>query len=311
VVVLPVIRELTGRGHRVRALVCDFGRADRLQAAGVETTTNAAVFDAFLGASGPRLFLNAADCMALCGDEDARYYAKMGLDPRRLVVTGAPAFDHLATARAGGGGMAGKGVTIFGQGQTWVGPRSTLGHAPDAWCEELARLYRVLCRHFPDAPLRVKPHPAEAAHGIAALYERAVPADLAGRVQMLANADDNNAQLILDSALVVSFSSSVWLEARFLGRTAAYFSLRPRSGRAGAELDALGGTWIPGRGLDLTARLEPHLDRLAQRAREPAPADENVLRRYVGPPDGRAAARAASRSSARSNWPAGTSRGNW
>jgi hypothetical protein len=111
-------------------------------------------------------------------------------------------------------------------------------------------------------------------------------------VQVLVNADDN-AQLILDSALVVSFSSSVWLEARFLGRAAVYFSLRPRSGRAGAELDALGGTWIPGRGLDLTARLEPHLDRLAELAREPAPADESVLQRYVGPPDGRTAARVA------------------
>jgi len=229
--------------------------------------------------------------MAVYGDEDARHYAALGIDPQRLVVTGPPEFDHLAAARDGAE-ATGTGVTIFGQAHTWVGPRSTLGYEPDAWCDELTRLYRALSARFPGAPVRIKPHPAESAHGVAHLYERAVPEELQGIVQVLTDADDN-ARLILDSALVISFSSSVWLEARFLGRTAAYFSLRSRSGRAAAEIDALGGLWIPGRGLDLTERLVPHLDRLAQRTREPALPDDSVLRRYVGPPDGRAAVRVA------------------
>lgn len=338
VVLLPVLRELAGRGHRVQALVLDHGRAERLEAAGLATVRDAAAFDAFLAGSGPRLFLNAADqipqhplgvrcdllCraagiasltlqhatfavardvpypahlafaadrMAVCGEDDARHYAALGLDPRRLVVTGAPAFDPLALARAQDD-RAGAGVAIFGQAQTWVGPRSTLGHDQAAWREALAGLYRALAARFPGAPLRVKPHPAEAAHGLAELWAQAVPADLAGTVEVLPATTDNVA-LIQGSALVVSFSSSVWLEARCLSRAAVYFSLRGREGRAAADLAALGGLWLPGRDLDLAARLEPHLAALAGLAEAPHPADEAQLRRYVGPLDGGAAARAA------------------
>lgn len=342
VVLLPVLAGLAGRGHRVQALVLAHGRAGRLLAAGVETSSDPAALDAFLAAPGPRLFLTAADqvpqhalgvrcvllcraagvpslavqhstfaigrdipyqahlafasdCMAVCGSDDARHYAALGLDPRRLVPTGAPAFDPLARARAqarAAGAPAGAGAVIFGQAQTWVGPRSTLGHDPEAWCGELARLYAVLHARFPGAPLRVKPHPAEEAHGLAGLWERAVPPALRGAVEVLPATSDN-VELIQGSAFVASFSCSVWLEARCLDRCAAYFSLRGRDGAAGADLAALGGAWLPGRGLDLADRLAAALDDGRLRTDGPLPASDTVLERYVGPLDGGSTARVA------------------
>lgn len=233
----------------------------------------------------------AADRMAVHGDDDAAHYAASGIDPRRLVVTGAPAYDALARVRAQHLPV-GEGIAVFGQTQTWVGPRSTLGHDPEAWCAGIARLYEVLAARFPGSPVRVKPHPAEEAHGLADLWRCSVPAALTGRVEVVPPTADN-AQLIAGSALVLSFSASVWLEARCLDRAAVYFSLRDRTGAAAADLAALGGTWLPGRGLDLADRLESKLDRLAELARAPQAADEAQLRRYVGPLDGGAAARVA------------------
>jgi hypothetical protein len=342
VLMLPLIRELAGRGHRVEALVVEHGRAYRLREAGLQPTTDPSAFEAFLAADGPRLFVTGADqipqhalgvrcevlcrahgvpslalehapfslghddgfpphlafgadVMALVGSEDARRYAALGLDPGRLVVTGSPAFDHLAAVRAaaaGAGADAGAGATIFGQGHTWVGPHSSQGQDPERWRTELALLYRALATRFPGAPIRVKPHPAEPAHGTDALYVDAVPPDLAGRVEVLPT-DSDNVPLILSSALVLSFSSSVWLEARILGRAAVFFSLQPRSGRTAADIEALGGVWLPGRTSDFAARLEPHLDRLVAAVRAPRPADPAVLEAYAGPIDGRATARVA------------------
>lgn len=344
VLMLPLIRELAGRGHRVEALVVEHGRAHRLREAGVQPTTDPAAFEAFLAEAGPRLFVTGADLipqhalgvrcevlcrahgvpslalehapfalghddgfpphlafgadvMALVGSEDARRYGVLGLDPKRLVVTGSPAFDALAVARnaASGGGAragAGAGVTIFGQGHTWVGPHSSQGQDPERWRAELTLLYRALATRFPEAPIRVKPHPAEPAHGTDVLYLDAVPPDLAGRVEVLPTESDNT-PLILASSLVISFSSSVWLEARILGRAAVFFSLQPRTGRTAADIEAMGGVWLPGRTPDFAARLEPQLDRLVVAAREPGPAAVAVLEAYAGPVDGRATARVA------------------
>ncbi|MBK8167358.1 MAG: hypothetical protein IPK64_15555 [bacterium] len=339
---LPLVGELAGRGHRVEVLVVEHGRSHRLREAGVQPSTDPAAFEAFLAASGPKLFVTGADLipqhalgvrcemlcrahgvpslalehapfslghddgfpphlafgadvMALVGDEDARRYAALGLDPRRLVVTGSPAFDHLAVARETSSGThaeAVAGVTVFGQGHTWVGPHSSQRQDPQRWRAELAALYGALASRFPGAPIRVKPHPAEPAHGTDALYVDAVPPELAGRVEVLST-DSDNVPLILASSLVISFSSSVWLEARILGRTAVFFSLQPRLGRTAADIEAMGGLWLPGRTPDFAARLEPHLDRLAAEARVPRPAVGAVLDAYAGPVDGRATARVA------------------
>lgn len=342
VLLLPLITDLAGRGHRVEVLVVEHGRAHRLREAGIEPTTDPAAFERFLAVTGPRLFVTGADLvpqhalgvrcevlcrahgvpslalehapfslghddafpphlafgadvMALVGSEDARRYAALGLDPGRLVVTGSPAFDHLAAARdAAAGGVAdtGAGVTIFGQGHTWVGPHSSQRQDPERWRAELTSLYRALATRFPGAPIRVKPHPAEPAHGTDVLYADAVPPDLAGCIEVLPT-DSDNVPLILAGSLVLSFSSSVWLEARILGRPAVFFSLQPRSGRTAADIEALGGVWLPGRTPDFAARLEPHLDRLVAAVRAPRPADPAVLEAYAGPVDGRATARVA------------------
>ena len=58
---LPVLQELARRGHRVEALVVEHGRADNLRAAGLTVQVDPAALPAFLGATGPRLFLTAAD----------------------------------------------------------------------------------------------------------------------------------------------------------------------------------------------------------------------------------------------------------
>lgn len=336
---LPVLQELARRGHRVEALVVEHGRADNLRAAGLTVQVDPAALPVFLGATGPRLFLTAADmipqhalgvrCELLCrqhgvpslalehapfslghndgfpphlafgadvmavvGQEDARRYGLLGLDPRRLVVTGAPAMDGLTGMRDQARGSRGRGVTIFGQGHTWVGARSAQRCDADAWCAELASLYALLCARWPDTPLRIKPHPAEPAHGTAALYTRAIPPALAGRVQVLST-DTANRELILDSELVISFSSSVWLEARILDRAAVFLSLQQRTGRTAAHIEAMGGTWLPGRALDFTARFTPRLDELAACAVSRPPADEEILAAYAGPLDGRAAVRVA------------------
>ncbi|MBK7672847.1 MAG: hypothetical protein IPJ24_15900 [bacterium] len=230
--------------------------------------------------------------MAVVGQDDARRYGLLGLDPRRLVVTGAPAMDGLTGMRDQARGSRGRGVTIFGQGHTWVGARSAQRCDADAWCAELASLYALLCARWPDTPLRIKPHPAEPAHGTAELYTRAIPPALAGRVQVLST-DTANRELILDSELVISFSSSVWLEARILDRAAVFLSLQQRTGRTAAHIEAMGGTWLPGRALDFTARFTPRLDELAARAASRPPADEEILAAYAGPLDGRAAVRVA------------------
>lgn len=338
---LPVLRELAGRGHRTEALVVEHGRADRLRAESVPVVTDPAALTAFLAATGPRLFLTAADmipqhalgvrCVLLCreravptlslehapfslghddgfpphlafaadvmavvGREDARRYQDLGLDPRRLVVTGAPALDALTGARAAAraGDRRGRGVVIFGQGHTWVGPGSAQGRDPDEWRAALSALYALLCDRWPDAPLRVKPHPAEPAHGTAEHYTRAIVAGLTGRVEVLP-AETDNRELILGSALVISFSSSVWLEARILGRPAVFLSLQPRTGRTAADIAAMGGLWLPGREPDFAARLAPHLDALTARASAADSVDESVLSAYAGPLDGGAAARVA------------------
>ncbi len=233
-----------------------------------------------------------ADVMALIGSEDERRFATLGIDPRRLVVTGSPAFDRLAVEREAGAraAAAGTGVVIFGQGHTWVGPHSAQRLDPGAWLPAMERLYRTLAACFPGAPIRVKPHPAEPAHRTDTLYLEAVPPELSGRVEVLPT-DSDNVSLILDSALVLSFSSSVWLEARLLGRAAVFFPLQARSGRTAADIEAMGGLWLPGRAPDFAARLEPHLDRLAVAAS--APASPAVLEPYSGPVDGCACARVA------------------
>lgn len=340
VLMLPLVRELTARGHRVEVLVVEHGRGHRLRNAGIEPATDPTAFASFLAGTGPRLFVTGADlipqhalgvrCALLCrargvpslslehapfalghddgfpphlafgadvaalvGSEDERRYGALGLDPRRLVVTGSPQFDQLAVARdAAAAAGAGSGVAVFGQGHTWVGPRSSQRLDPERWRAELASLYRVLAARFPGEPIRIKPHPAEPAHGTDKLYREAVPGELAGRVEVLPT-DTDNAELILAGALVLSFSSSVWLEARILGRTAVFFSLQPRSGRTAADIEAMGGLWLPGRTPDFAARLEPHLDRLAAAARATVPVDHAVLEAYAGPVDGRSAARAA------------------
>ncbi|MBM4130808.1 hypothetical protein FJ250_07235, partial [bacterium] len=337
---LPLVQELSRRGHRVDALVVEHGRAHRLREADLQPLTDPQAFEAFLAEPGPRLFVTGADqipqhalgvrcellcrargvpslalehapfslghddafpphlafgadIMALIGSEDARRFAALGLDARRLVVTGSPSFDHLAAARdAAFGAGPDAGVTIFGQGHTWVGPHSSQRQDPQRWRSELTLLYRALAARFPERPLRVKPHPAEPAHGTDIHYGDAIPPDLADRVQVVPATSDN-VTLILNSALVISFSSSVWLEARILGRAAAFFPLQPRSGRTAVDIEAMGGVWLPGRAPDFAARLAPHLDRLATAARAPRPPDAAVLAAYAGPCDGRASARVA------------------
>lgn len=234
-----------------------------------------------------------ADVMALIGDQDEQRYRALGLDPRRLVVTGWPAFDRLACARSASAvNGQGAGVVIFGQGHTWVGSRAALNLDPAPWCHALGSLYRLLAERFPGWPIRVKPHPAEPAHGTDAYYRESVPPELAAIVEVVP-ADSDNIALINDCALVLSFSSSVWLEARILGRTAVFFPLQRRTGSTAADIEAMGGLWLPGREPDFAARLEPHLDRLARAACAPAPASAAVLASYTGPIDGRASMRVA------------------
>ena len=235
----------------------------------------------------------AADRMAVIGPEDLRQYLARGIPPERLVVTGCPAFDPLVIARRDHHPQAPpRDVAVFGQSHTWTGPGSGQGIPAAAWRDELEQLFRVLCERFPEARLRIKPHPAEPFAGTEVLYHQAVPAELAGRIEILPT-DADNARVILQSRLVVSFSSTIWLEARILGRACAFFTLQERRGRLARDIPALGGIWIPGKTVDFTARLRPHLDELAAREPEGDRPPDPLLVDYTGPLDGLASAHVA------------------
>jgi len=234
----------------------------------------------------------AADRMAVIGEQDRRQYLALGVAPERLVVTGCPAFDSLRTTAAKNGGKTNAltDIALFGQNHTWTGPRSLLALDPDAWAAQLGRFYAVLGEAFPAARIRIKPHPAEPFHDTDKLYLQSVPAAMKDRVELLPT-DTDNATLILDSALVISFSSTIWLEARILGRPCAFFSITERSGRLADDVRNMGGIWISGDGLDFIDRFVPHLPRLQQATAAPADCDAELLAAYAGPATGTATGR--------------------
>ncbi len=234
----------------------------------------------------------AADVMAVTGELDMQEYLALGVDPSRLVVTGSPPFDQLVLAREAWhvAGPAPRDIAVFSQGHTWAGPRSSQGHDLEAWRDQWRLLYEVLGERFPDARIRVKPHPAEPFHATDGIYREAVPAGMTGRIDVLPTGADN-AGIILGSRFVLSFSSTIWLEARILGRPCAFFPLERRGGRLARDVEALGGIWIPGKTIDFVERLKPHLERLA--AMEPGLPAGELLERYAGPLDGGATARIA------------------
>ncbi|MFH2051760.1 MAG: hypothetical protein ABIK96_04760 [bacterium] len=234
----------------------------------------------------------AADVMAVIGEVDRQEYLALGIDPSRLVVTGSPPFDQLVQTREARSGVesAPRDIAVFSQSHTWAGPRSSQGHDLEAWRDQWRLLYEVLGERFPEARILVKPHPAEPFHGTDRIYLDAVPAGMAGRIEVLPTEADN-AGLILGSRFVLSFSSTVWLEARILGRPCAFFPLQKRGGRLARDVEALGGIWIPGKSLDFVERLRPHLDRLGDL--ETGLPEGDLLERYAGPLDGGATARIA------------------
>ena len=339
VLLIPVLRELVDRGHRVRALVVNEGRSDRLEAAGLATTGSEEALQDFLDAAGPRLLINAADMipqhhlgiqvdnlcrqhgvptltlehapfalaydgafpphvafgadmMAVIGDEDRRQYEALGIAPERLTVTGSPAFDPIMAATGATSPSPSQDIVIFGQAHTWVGPHSCQGVEGGLWVAELENLYRLLAQRFPAARIRIKPHPAEPHFGTDRLYSQGVPAELNGKVEVVGTESDN-VELMAGAALVVSFSSTIWLESRILGRPCVFFSLQERSGRLAEDVARMGGLWIAGRGIDFAARLEPHLTELAAQADAPAAPPPDLLQAYAGPGDGSAAGRVA------------------
>lgn len=357
----PVLLELAGRGHAVKALVTAAGRPGRLHAMGVPLVQENREFDAFIGDPGPRLFLNAADMipqhrlgiqgdmvcraagipsltlehapfslsydrgfpphvefaadvMAVVGEADRQRYLDLGIAAERLVVTGCPAFDALVRAQRDFQGhqdneTARLDIAVFGQSHTWAGPGSSQGIPVDLWRDQLTLLYRTLCDRYPKGRLRIKPHPAEPFAGTEVLYHQAVPDDLRERVEVLPTQADN-AGVILGSRFVISFSSTIWLEARILGRPCALLTLQERTGPLAADVASAGGIWIPGRSAFFVDRLLPSLEILDAQAESddsdgatesdgvtesgvPAGWAAAILAGYTGPLDGRAAARVA------------------
>ncbi len=240
----------------------------------------------------PRLDF-AADVMTVIGQRDKEGYEAMGVDPQRLIVTGAPAFDHLVRARPEAAThLQAKDIAIFGQSHTWVGPGSSQGLDPDAWRDQLTLLYRTLCARYPEAQIKVKPHPAEPFHKTDVLYHEAIPTELGQQIVVLPP-DTDNAQLIFESRFVISFSSTIWLETKILGCPCAFFSLQERHGRLAHDLPALGGVWITGKSVDFVARLLPHLADLEAQSKTPEVVDRALLEKYTGPLDGKSTARVA------------------
>ncbi len=234
----------------------------------------------------------AADVMAVIGAEDERRYRLLDVDPSRLVVTGSPEFDGLVRARQAHDDAASSAIAVFGQSHTWTGKGSSQGIATESWRDELSRLYRLLAERYPHDRIRVKPHPAELLRGTEPLYHQAVPPDLTDRVEILPS-DTDNAAVILHSRFVISFSSTIWLETKILGRPCAFFTLQERTGSLARDIPAMGGVWIPGRSVDFTARLRPHLDELDGQVAAAAGNIPDHLEAYTGPLDGQSAQRVA------------------
>ncbi len=235
----------------------------------------------------------AADVMAVIGQEDRLRYEALGVDPSRLMVTGSPAFDHLVRAhQAYQSAPEATTIAVFGQSHTWTGEGSSQGIDPDAWRSQLSLLYHLLCERYPHAEIKIKPHPAEPFHGTEVLYREAVPAEFSDRITVLPT-DADNARLILESRYVISFSSTIWLEAKILGRPCIFFTLQKRQGRLARDIPAMGGIWIPGKTVDFVARLIPQLDAIDEQATATEPERFPELEHYTGPLDGGSSGRVA------------------
>lgn len=233
----------------------------------------------------------AADRMAVIGEADKQQYLALGVAEDRLVVTGCPQYDTLAAAESRPSD-ADDEIVLFGRSHSYVGVKSRHGLDAAAWRGLLAELYTVVLTRFPGVTLVVKPHPAEPYLETDRLYSDAAADTQATRVRVVSTEADNQA-LIRRAQGVISFSPSVFLETRILGRACIGFDHLCRRSSLLDDIAQSGGTWLSCDPLESAQELAKALDRGVPWPKSPGPLSEEFVRRYLHRLDGRSAERIA------------------
>jgi GT2 family glycosyltransferase/Flp pilus assembly protein TadD len=182
-------------------------------------------------------YLFSADKMALFGTADYEEFRKLGVPSEKLVLTGFPPFDEYFEFIRGNTFVKSKCIYFAGQNHTFItGPGF---YKPGEWAGCLRSIYRTLLSNFPDLHIRVKPHPAEPYHKTVGIYSDAIEPEFKSRIQVV-DSKYSNIQGISNSSFVVTFSSSVLLEALLLRKRAFMISISKNLSRGLADAQKLG-----------------------------------------------------------------------
>jgi hypothetical protein len=241
-----------------------------------------------------RLAPPLADLMTVCSERHKRYWVNAGGAEDRIVVTGQPRFDFYdRRARTPGvtpparNGHTALFLSYFldgyypGDSQSSGGWSALHGQTEQGLCELARRGWRVL----------IKPHPQQDVQSLRALQQRA--GDLWGGRISLVDAAADVRELILTVDVTVGFQSTAMLEAMLVGRPVVYTGWDETAAAFGDELIPFH-RWE--REITVVRSAQELPDAVATASG--ATCSSGALRRrrelaerYLGPLDGRAAAR--------------------
>ncbi|MEM6533236.1 MAG: hypothetical protein AAF654_11455 [Myxococcota bacterium] len=236
----------------------------------------------------------AADRMAVIGNADKEQYLALGVAEERLVVTGCPQYDALhALGSATTPATRADEIVLFGRSHSYVGVKSRHGIEASQWRQVYADLYDVLLSRYPESTLVVKPHPAEPYLDTDRLYlDAAASGPHAARVRVVSTSAKNE-ELIGRAAGVISFSPSVFLETRILGKACIGFDHLGRTGPLLADIEESGGTWLSCDPLETAPALARALDAGLSWPESPGPLSDAFVQKYLHRLDGKSTDRIA------------------
>jgi tetratricopeptide (TPR) repeat protein len=158
------------------------------------------------------------DLVAVGGIAQRAWFVGRGVDPRRVVVTGNPAWDRLCRmTRAPGASLGLAPGPVVTLGASWIGPQDAYRRGVVAHHERCLRAaleaVRLLRDHLPAVRLVLKLHPSGAASDEESLRRMAAAAEVG--VDLVVR--DRAPQVLAASDVLVTLPSTLAAEALLLG----------------------------------------------------------------------------------------------